>query len=147
MDERCVMSRIRIRPPVQIWRLVHQTQTRNIPSKRVRTMVCAFVFLPCNHSYSVPNWTITVFCIHNLKILIFTDGREYFRNPDNYCAPSKRMSTYNINDAKKECDSIPSCFMFFNYVVAHGKYFFVLWKYSIGIAYKRRLQSVPTVVG
>ena len=59
--------------------------------------------------------TITFFCIHNLKILIFTDTREYFRNPDNYCAPSKWMSTTNIDDAKKECDSIPSCFMFFSY--------------------------------
>ena len=36
------------------------------------------------------------------------------RNPDNYCTPDKRMTSTNIHDAKKECDSIPGCHMFFD---------------------------------
>ena len=37
------------------------------------------------------------------------------RVPGKYCAPSYGvMSSTNLNDAKKECDSDPSCRMFFD---------------------------------
>ena len=36
------------------------------------------------------------------------------KNPYNYCDPNFKMSSTNVDDAKKECGSIPSCFMFFD---------------------------------
>ena len=67
--------------------------------------------------------TITGFCIYNLKILIFTGPREYVRNPDNSCNPGERLTSTNVNAAKEECDSIPSCHMFYNYK-GNGKSFY-----------------------
>ena len=46
--------------------------------------------------------------------MLFTDERQYVITPDTYCSPKKTMSSTNINDAKKECISDPSCDMFYD---------------------------------
>ena len=33
---------------------------------------------------------------------------------DTYCSPKKKMDSTNVNDAKKECVSDPSCDMFYD---------------------------------
>ena len=45
-------------------------------------------------------------------MLLFTDTREYRKVTNRLCDRSHLMSSKNVNDAKKECDSKPSCYMF-----------------------------------
>ena len=46
------------------------------------------------------------------------------KNPDNLCKPSLPMSSTNAYDAKKECDRIPNCYMFYeDSGFGLGKYF------------------------
>ena len=53
-------------------------------------------------------------CISNVKLLKFTDKRQYVIKPDTYCTPKKKMSSTNLDDAKKECIIHPSCDMFYD---------------------------------
>ena len=45
------------------------------------------------------------------------------KRPDTYCAPMTRMSSTNLNDAKKECTTNPSCHVFYDSKGAGGKFY------------------------
>ena len=53
------------------------------------------------------------------------------RNPENYCVPANVMSSSNVYDAKKECDSIPNCDRFYDNR-GSGKHFYACENTAVG---------------
>ena len=44
------------------------------------------------------------------------------KKPDTYCTPMTKMNSTNVNDAKKECTTNPSCHVFYDSKGAGGKF-------------------------
>ena len=61
--------------------------------------------------------------IDSFKTFLFTDAQRYVKKPDTYCTQNKKMSSTNINDAKKECATNPTCFVFYDSKGAGEKFY------------------------